>query len=167
MLDRFVLAPTKCLSYLLRSCQPLVPNAPRSRCPWFQTIEVASSSKVCLPALSNVNLAQICLQSSYWSVSGSLGEVSLCFLFGQNNTFRVQFCSILFICISYCSVSQREKCNQLYLRNIFFSKCMSTGCYSLFFVPALKSPGWSPPCVSRPLLSFSSSVSRSRRERAP
>ena len=73
------------------------------------------------------NMLAIKLRECQWRLKR---EVSHRFLFGQNNMFRVQFCSILFICISYCSVSQRKKCNQLYLRNIFFSKCMSTGCYS-------------------------------------
>ena len=75
-----------------------------------------------------------------------------------------------------CSVSRQKKCKQLYLRWYLFPNVFLLAVI-LYSVPALKSPGWSSPCVSRPLLSFSGSVSpclhvsgsvsRSRRERAP
>ena len=45
-------------AYLLKSCQLLVPSAPKSHCPWLQTIELSSSCHlyVCMSWQLNVNL---------------------------------------------------------------------------------------------------------------
>ena len=96
------------LPYLLKSCQLLVPSAPKYRCPW---IGMSSSSHVCMSRLPNFNLLELCLQSSYggrlgiWCTELQLGGKQALFLSGRNNTFHKKFHSLLFICVSYLCVT--------------------------------------------------------------
>ena len=160
----------------------LVPMLPGPAVPGFKQLRCLHLPRsVCQHYPMSTWLKYACNQVTGVSVAawGKWVSVSTTYCFAQRgNVFRFVCSFVLYCSFAYHTVlfPIERNVNSCFWEIFSFPNAFLLAVI-LYSVPALKSPGWSSPCVSRPLLSFSGSVSpclhvsgsvsRSRRKRAP